>query len=60
MGTPKWVEWLNHRRLFEPISDMTAAEKENLNFQNLEWPRWPRCYTSSFIPLNMLPFVPAN
>ena len=37
LATLEWVEWFNHRRLFEPIGDMTPAEKEDLHYQNQEW-----------------------
>ena len=33
----EWVEWFSHRRLFEPIGDLTPVEKEELYYQNQEW-----------------------
>ena len=26
-ATLEWVEWFNHRRLFEPVGDLTLVEK---------------------------------
>ena len=37
LATLEWVEWLNHRRLVEPIGDLTPVEKEELYYQNQEW-----------------------
>ena len=37
LATLEWVEWFNHRRLFEPISDLTPVEKEEVYNQNQEW-----------------------
>ena len=37
LATLKWVEWFNHRRLFEPIGNMPPAEKEDEYYQNQEW-----------------------
>ena len=36
-----WVECFNHRRMFEPIGDMTPAEKEEEYYQNPEWAKVP-------------------
>ena len=30
LATLEWVEWFNHRRLFEPIGDLTPVEKKKL------------------------------
>jgi transposase InsO family protein len=35
-ATLEWVDWFNHRRLFEPIGDMPPAEKEDEYHQQLE------------------------
>ena len=37
LATLEWVEWFNHRRLFEPIGDLTPVEKEEIYYQNQEW-----------------------
>ena len=37
LATLKWVDWFNHRRLFEPIGDMPSAEEEQMYYQNQEW-----------------------
>lgn len=37
LATLEWVEWFNHRRLFEPIGDTTPAEKEQQYYLNQEW-----------------------
>ena len=37
LATLQWVEWFNHRRLFEPIGDLTPVEKEELYYQDQEW-----------------------
>ncbi len=37
LATLEWVEWFNHRRLFEPIGDTTPAEKEEQYYLNQEW-----------------------
>jgi putative transposase len=35
-ATLEWVDWFNHRRLFEPIGNVPPAEKELEYYQNLE------------------------
>ena len=37
LATLEWAEWFNHRRLFEPIGDLTPVEKEEIYYQNQEW-----------------------
>ena len=37
LATLEWVEWFNHRRLFELIGDLTPVEKEKIYYQNQEW-----------------------
>ena len=37
LATLEWVEWFNHRRLSEPIGELTPVEKEEIYHQNLEW-----------------------
>ena len=37
LATLEWVEWFNHRRLFEPIGDLTPVEKEAIYYQNQGW-----------------------
>ncbi len=37
LATLEWVEWFNHRRLFEPIGDLTPVEKEEIYYQDQEW-----------------------
>ena len=37
LPTLEWVEWFNHRRLFEPIGDLTPIGKEDIYCQNREW-----------------------
>ncbi len=36
LATLKWVDWFNHRRLFEPIGNMPPAEKEDEYYRQLE------------------------
>ena len=36
LATLEWVEWFNHRRLFEPIGDLTPVEKEEIYYHNQE------------------------
>ena len=36
LATLEWVDWFNHRRLFEPIGNVPPAEKESEYYQNLE------------------------
>jgi putative transposase len=36
LATLEWVDWFNHRRLFEPIGDVPPAEKEDQYYRNLE------------------------
>jgi putative transposase len=36
LATLEWVDWFNHRRLFEPIGDVPPAEKEGEYYRNLE------------------------
>ncbi len=35
-ATLTWVDWFNHRRLFEPIGNVPPAEKEEAYYQQLE------------------------
>ena len=35
MGTLKWVDWFNHRRLLEPIGNILPAEAEKAFDENL-------------------------
>jgi transposase InsO family protein len=35
-ATLGWVDWFNHRRLFEPIGDVPPAEKEDEYYRNQE------------------------
>jgi len=35
-ATLEWVDWFNHRRLFEPIGDVPPAEFETAYYQQLE------------------------
>ena len=37
LATLEWVEWFNHRQLFEPIGELTPVEKEEICYQNQEW-----------------------
>ena len=37
LATLEWVEWFNHRRLFELIGDLTPDEKEEIYCQYQEW-----------------------
>ena len=37
-ATLEWVDWFNHRRLFEPIGDVPPAEFETAYYQQLEEP----------------------
>ena len=42
LATLEGVEWFNHRRLFEPIGDLTPddltpVEKEEMYYQNQKW-----------------------
>ena len=34
--TLEWVDWFNHRRLFQPIGDLPPAEFEAAYYQQLE------------------------
>ena len=36
LETLEWVDWFNHRRLFEPIGDVPPAEKEDEYYRQLE------------------------
>ena len=36
LATLEWVDWFNHRRLFEPIGNMPPAEKEDEYYRQLE------------------------
>ncbi len=36
LATLEWVEWFNHRRLFELIGELTPVEKEEVYFQYQE------------------------
>jgi len=36
LATLEWVDWFNHRRLFQPIGDIPPAEKEDEYYRNLE------------------------
>ena len=36
LATLEWVEWFNHRRLFEPIGALTPVEKEEIYYQSQE------------------------
>lgn len=38
IATLEWVDWLNHRRLQEPLGDIPAAEFEARYHQHLEGP----------------------
>jgi transposase InsO family protein len=35
-ATLEWVDWFNHRRLFQPIGDLPPAEFEAAYYQQLE------------------------
>jgi transposase InsO family protein len=34
LATLEWVDWFNHRRLFQPIGDVPPAEKEDEYYRN--------------------------
>ena len=36
LGKLEWVDWFNHRRLFEPIGDVPPAEKEDEYYRQLQ------------------------
>jgi transposase InsO family protein len=36
LATLEWVDWFNHRRLFEPIGDVPPAEKEAEYYRKIE------------------------